>query len=69
MKITKFGHSCFVVEPKEGVRVMTDPGAFSPRADAILQDWVTFIFQTTENLLKQAGIKFRKLELGKEEDL
>lgn len=29
MKIKKLGHSCFVAEPKEGVRVMTDPGAFS----------------------------------------
>jgi len=29
MKIKKLGHCCFVVEPKIGVRVMTDPGAFS----------------------------------------
>lgn len=29
MKIKKLGHCCFVVEPKEGVRIMTDPGAFS----------------------------------------
>lgn len=29
MKIKKIGHCCFVVEPKEGIRVMTDPGAFS----------------------------------------
>jgi L-ascorbate metabolism protein UlaG (beta-lactamase superfamily) len=29
MKITKLGHCCFVVELKEGVRIMTDPGAFS----------------------------------------
>ena len=32
MKITKLGHSCFIAEPKEGVRIMTDPGAFSPLA-------------------------------------
>jgi L-ascorbate metabolism protein UlaG (beta-lactamase superfamily) len=32
MKITKIGHSCFIAEPKEGVRVMTDPGAYSPLA-------------------------------------
>jgi len=32
MKITKLGHSCFIAEPKEGIRVLTDPGAFSPRA-------------------------------------
>jgi len=29
MKIKKIGHCCFVTEPKEGVRIMTDPGAFS----------------------------------------
>ncbi|MDP2788619.1 MAG: MBL fold metallo-hydrolase [bacterium] len=29
MKIKKIGHCCFVAEPKEGIRVMTDPGAFS----------------------------------------
>lgn len=29
MKITKLGHCCFISEPKEGLRIMTDPGAFS----------------------------------------
>ena len=29
MKIIKFGHCCFVAEPKIGVKVMTDPGTFS----------------------------------------
>ncbi len=29
MKVKKIGHCCFVVEPKEGVRIMTDPGVFS----------------------------------------
>lgn len=29
MKIKKIGHCCFVAEPKEGVRIMTDPGAYS----------------------------------------
>ncbi len=29
MKVKKLGHCCFVVEPKNGVRIMTDPGAFS----------------------------------------
>jgi len=29
MKIKKLGHCCFVTEPKEGIRIMTDPGAFS----------------------------------------
>lgn len=27
MKVKKLGHCCFVVEPKEGVRIMTDPGS------------------------------------------
>ena len=27
MKVTKLGHCCFVAEPKEGIRIMTDPGA------------------------------------------
>jgi len=29
MKIKKLGHCCFVLEAKEGVRIMTDPGTFS----------------------------------------
>lgn len=29
MKIKKLGHCCFVAEPSEGVRIMTDPGAFT----------------------------------------
>jgi L-ascorbate metabolism protein UlaG (beta-lactamase superfamily) len=29
MKVKKLGHCCFIVEPKEGVRIMTDPGTFS----------------------------------------
>ena len=29
MKINKLGHCCLVVEPKAGVRIMTDPGDFS----------------------------------------
>ena len=29
MKIKKIGHCCFVAEPKKGVKIMTDPGAFS----------------------------------------
>lgn len=29
MKIKKFGHCCFLAEPKEGVRIMTDPGEYS----------------------------------------
>ncbi len=29
MKIKKLGHCCFIAEPKEGVRIMTDPGVFS----------------------------------------
>ncbi len=29
MRVKKIGHCCFVAEPKTGVRIMTDPGAFS----------------------------------------
>lgn len=29
MKVKKIGHCCFVAEPKQGIRIMTDPGAFS----------------------------------------
>lgn len=29
MKIKKIGHCCFVAEPKEGIRIMTDPGSFT----------------------------------------
>lgn len=29
MKIKKLGHCCLVVEPKEGLRIMTDPGSYS----------------------------------------
>lgn len=29
MKVKKIGHCCFVAEPKEGVKIMTDPGDFS----------------------------------------
>jgi L-ascorbate metabolism protein UlaG (beta-lactamase superfamily) len=29
MKVTKLGHCCFIAEPKQGIRIMTDPGAFS----------------------------------------
>lgn len=29
MKVKKLGHCCFVAEPKDGVKIMTDPGAFS----------------------------------------
>src|SRR3989338_8334985 len=138
MKIKKLGHSCFVAEPKEGVYVMTDPGAFSPTAkdvrnisailithehqdhmhietlkkvlennpdanvdilalpitapwmkikdavdyakninpriifpvhDAHIHEWANFIWRVPENILKDFGIEFKKLELGKEENL
>src|SRR5574343_330017 len=29
MRIKKLGHCCFIAEPKNGIKVMTDPGAFS----------------------------------------
>jgi L-ascorbate metabolism protein UlaG (beta-lactamase superfamily) len=55
MKITKIGHSCFIAEPKQGVRVMTDPGAFSPLAIEVKN--ISAILITHQ---------FKKLELGKE---
>ncbi len=45
------------------------PKAVFPIHDAILQNWATFVSATSEKLLKEAGIEFKKLELGKEEDL
>lgn len=45
------------------------PKVVFPIHDATLQDWATFVSGTTEKLLKDAGIEFKKLELGKEEDL
>jgi len=45
------------------------PRIVFPVHDAHIQDWATFIWRVPENLLKKTGIIFKKLELGKEEDL
>ena len=39
-----------------------------PVHDAYIHDWATFIWRGPENFLKEAGIGFEKLELGKEEE-
>lgn len=96
MKIKKIGHCCFVAEPKEGVRIMTDPGAFSvaqseeKNISAILithehQDHLhidslkkvlinnpgAIIITNTAvgKLLDEAGIKYIKVEEGQKYDL
>src|SRR3989338_1966374 len=93
MRVTKFGHCCFVAEPKAGVRIMTDPGAFSTlqsealNIDAILithehQDHLhieslkkvlsnnlyTVVITNTSvgKLLKETGVEHKILEEGQE---
>src|SRR3989344_5665348 len=96
MKIEKLGHCCFIAEPKEGVRIMTDPGAYSTMQNeeknisAILftnehQDHLhieslkkvlgnnpkAIIITNTAvgKLLDEAGIKYTKIEEGREYNL
>ncbi|MFA5999767.1 MAG: MBL fold metallo-hydrolase [Candidatus Paceibacterota bacterium] len=96
MKVKKIGHCCFVAEPKAGVRVMTDPGAFSTaqveekNISAILithehQDHlhIDSLKKVLENnpqaivitnsavgkLLDEAGIQYTKVEEGQKYDL
>jgi len=45
------------------------PRIVFPVHDAHIQNWASFIWRVPENLLKEAGIGFKKLELGKEENL
>jgi len=40
-----------------------------PVHDSYIHSWASFIWNGPENFLKEAGIKFKKLEIGKEEDL
>ena len=40
-----------------------------PIHDAFIQDWASFIWKWPETVLPQFNIQFKKLELGKEEDL
>lgn len=48
---------------------MLKPRVVFPVHDAHIQDWADFIYRVPENLLKDDGIGFKKLEIGKEEDL
>lgn len=45
------------------------PRIVFPVHDAFIHDWAAFIWRGPENFLKEAEIKFKKLELGKEENL
>ncbi|MEK7569295.1 MAG: MBL fold metallo-hydrolase [Patescibacteria group bacterium] len=47
MKVKKIGHCCFVAEPKEGVRIMTDPGDFTKGAER--EENITAILITHEH--------------------
>jgi len=40
-----------------------------PVHDAHIHDWADFIYRVPENILKEDNILFKKLELGKEEEL
>jgi len=45
------------------------PRIVFPVHDAHIHDWAEFIWRVPENILKEDGIVFKKLELEKEEDL
>src|SRR5258708_3251437 len=45
------------------------PRIVFPVHDAHIHDWADFIYRVPENILKESGILFKKLELGKEENL
>src|SRR3989338_3699104 len=69
MKIKKLGHCCFIAEPKTGVRIMTDPGAFS--ALQLQEKNINAIIITNTavgKLLDEAGIKYIKVEDGQKYD-
>ena len=96
MKIKKLGHCCFVAEPKEGVKIMTDPGAYTTAQTK--EGGISLVLFTHEHqdhlhidslkkvlennpeaivitntavgkLLDEAGIKYMKVEEGQEYDL
>jgi L-ascorbate metabolism protein UlaG (beta-lactamase superfamily) len=96
MKIQKFGHCCFIAEPKTGVRIMTDPGAFSTmqndakdisavvitheHGDHLHIDSLKEVLKNSPNavvitntavgkLLDEAGIAYVKVEEGQTHDL
>ena len=45
------------------------PRVVFPVHDAHIQDWAEFIWRVPEKILKESNIIFKKLELGKEEDI
>lgn len=45
------------------------PRVAFPVHDGFIHDWAAFLWRLPENLLKEEHITFKKLELGKEEDL
>ncbi len=45
------------------------PRVVFPVHDAHIQDWATFIYRVPENFMNESNIQFKKLDLGKEEDL
>src|SRR3989344_9497744 len=96
MKINKLGHCCFIAEAKEGVRVMTDPGAFSTMQNEVKNISAVLITHEHQDhlhieslkkvlannpkavvitntavgkLLDEAGISYTKVEAGQMHDL
>jgi L-ascorbate metabolism protein UlaG (beta-lactamase superfamily) len=96
MRIKKLGHCCFVAEPKEGVRIMTDPGSFSTlqieekdisavlitheHADHLHIDSLKEVLKNNTSaivitntsvgkILDEAGILFTKVEEGEKYDI
>lgn len=45
------------------------PRIVFPVHDAHIQDWAEFIWRVPTNILKESGIEFKKLDIGKEENL
>ena len=45
------------------------PRAVFPVHDIIIQDFATFLWKITEHFITEAGFKFKKLEIGKEEEI
>ncbi|MBI5139220.1 MBL fold metallo-hydrolase [Candidatus Nomurabacteria bacterium] len=48
---------------------MLKPRVVFPVHDAHIKDWAEFIYRVPESILKEYNIQFKKLELGKEENL
>jgi len=47
---------------------MLKPRVVFPVHDAHIHDWAEFIYRVPQNILKESGIDFQKLQLGKEEE-